>query len=98
MFYIDGLKSKTKLLEWSLLIEQGSFMFVTVEKDVHIFVQDVNPGPGSKTVFFVHGWPLNHQMYQYQLNVLPEHGFRCIWIYEGMGNLISHGLVTRMID
>ena len=43
MFYIDGLKSKTKLLEWSLLIEQGSFMFVTVEKDVHIFVQDVNP-------------------------------------------------------
>lgn len=33
-------------------------MFVTVEKDVHIFVQDVNPGPGSKTVFFVHGWPL----------------------------------------
>ena len=37
-------KSKTKLLEWSLLIEQGSFMFVTVEKDVHIFVQDVNPG------------------------------------------------------
>ncbi|CDN38336.1 unnamed protein product [Bacillus thuringiensis DB27] len=53
-------------------------MFVTVEKDVHIFVQDVNPGPGSKTVFFVHGWPLNHQMYQYQLNVLPEHGFRCI--------------------
>ncbi|PGW29358.1 alpha/beta fold hydrolase [Bacillus cereus] len=53
-------------------------MFVTVEKDVHIFVQDVNPGPGSKTVFFVHGWPLNHQMYQYQLNVLPQHGFRCI--------------------
>ena len=42
------------------------------------FVQDVNPGPGSKTVFFVHGWPLNHQMYQYQLNVLPQHGFRCI--------------------
>ena len=41
-------------------------------------MQDVNPGPGSKTVFFVHGWPLNHQMYQYQLNVLPQHGFRCI--------------------
>ncbi|PEX91709.1 alpha/beta fold hydrolase [Bacillus cereus] len=53
-------------------------MFITVEKDVHIFVQDVNPGPGSKTVFFVHGWPLNHQMYQYQLNILPQHGFRCI--------------------
>ena len=24
-------------------------MFVTVEKDVHIFVQDVNPGPGSRS-------------------------------------------------
>ncbi|MEI4619564.1 alpha/beta hydrolase [Bacillus pfraonensis] len=53
-------------------------MFVKVEKDVHIFVQDINPGPGSKPVFFVHGWPLNHQMYQYQFNVLPQHGFRCI--------------------
>ena len=76
MFYIDGLKSKTKLLEWSLLIEQGSFMFVTVEKDVHILCKTLIWS--SKTVFFVHGWPLNHQMYQYQLNVLPEHGFRCI--------------------
>ena len=59
-------------------------MFVTVEKDVHIFVQDVNPG-GSKTVFFVHGWPLNHQMYQYQLNVLRawlslyRHGYTREW-------------------
>lgn len=53
-------------------------MFVTVEKDVHIFVEDINPGPGSKPVFFVHGWPLNHQMYQYQFNILPQHGFRCI--------------------
>ena len=26
-------------------------MFVTVEKDVHIFVEDINPGPGSKPVF-----------------------------------------------
>lgn len=53
-------------------------MYIEVEKDVHIFVQDINPGPGSKPVFFVHGWPLNHKMFQYQYNVLPEHGFRCI--------------------
>ncbi|GKU77367.1 alpha/beta fold hydrolase [Paenibacillus sp. L3-i20] len=53
-------------------------MYIEVEKDVHIFVQDINPGPGSKPIFFVHGWPLNHNMYQYQFNVLPEHGFRCI--------------------
>ncbi len=53
-------------------------MFIKVEQDVHIFVQDIDPGPGSKTIFFVHGWPLNHQMYQYQFNVLPHYGFRCV--------------------
>ncbi|MBH5317493.1 alpha/beta hydrolase [Paenibacillus sp. GSMTC-2017] len=53
-------------------------MYIEVEKGVHIFVQDIDPGPGSKPIFFVHGWPLNHQMYEYQFNVLPEHGFRCI--------------------
>ncbi|MFD0586507.1 alpha/beta fold hydrolase [Paenibacillus sp. GCM10027627] len=53
-------------------------MYIEVENGVHIFVQDLNPGPGSKPIFFVHGWPLNHNMFQYQFNVLPEHGFRCI--------------------
>ena len=56
----------------------GEFYVCYCRERCAYFVQDVNPGPGSKTVFFVHGWPLNHQMYQYQLNVLPEHGFRCI--------------------
>ncbi|MEH6943840.1 alpha/beta fold hydrolase [Bacillus sp. JJ722] len=53
-------------------------MYIEVEKGVHIFVQDLNPGAGSKPVFFVHGWPLNHQMFQYQFNILPQYGFRCI--------------------
>ena len=73
-------------------------MFVTVEKDVHILcktlilVQVVRLFSSFTDI-------LNHQMYQYQLNVLPEHGFRCIAMdIRGMDNLISHGLVTRMID
>ncbi|SMF84158.1 non-heme chloroperoxidase [Paenibacillus uliginis N3/975] len=53
-------------------------MYIEVEKDVRIFVQDINPGPGSRPVFFVHGWPLNHKMFEYQYNILPEYGFRCI--------------------
>ncbi|WP_285767228.1 alpha/beta hydrolase [Peribacillus sp. SI8-4] len=53
-------------------------MFVEVEKDVDIYVHDIDPGPGSKPVFFVHGWPLNHKMFEYQFNILPEYGFRCI--------------------
>ncbi len=55
-------------------------MYIEVEKVVHIFVQDINPGPGSKPIIFVHGWPLNHKMFEYQFNILPKHGFRCISI------------------
>lgn len=55
-------------------------MYVEVENGVSIFVQDINPGPGSRPVLFIHGWPLNHKMFEYQFNILPQHGFRCIGI------------------
>ncbi len=50
-----------------------------VERNVNIYVEDLNP-KGSKTIVFVHGWPLNHRLFEYQLNILPELGFRCIGI------------------
>ncbi|WP_242143914.1 MULTISPECIES: alpha/beta fold hydrolase [unclassified Bacillus cereus group] len=53
-------------------------MFIKVENNVHIFVQDINPHANSKPIFFVHGWPLNHKMFEYQFNILPQYGFRCI--------------------
>jgi non-heme chloroperoxidase len=53
-------------------------MYIEVEKGVTVFVEDLNPGPNSKTIFFVHGWPLNHNMFSYQFNVLPQQGFRCV--------------------
>jgi non-heme chloroperoxidase len=53
-------------------------MYVEVEKDVHVYVADIDPGPGSRTVFFMHGWPLSHAMFEYQYNILPMHGYRCI--------------------
>lgn len=56
----------------------GETMYIEVEKDVHVFVEDINPGGNSRPIFFVHGWPLNHNMFSYQFNVLPQHGFRCI--------------------
>ncbi|MCO7175820.1 alpha/beta fold hydrolase [Sporolactobacillus kofuensis] len=55
-------------------------MYVEVEKGVRIFVQDINPGQNARPIVFVHGWPLNHKMFEYQFNVLPAHGFRCIGI------------------
>lgn len=51
--------------------------YVQVEPNVSIYVEDINPG-GNKTILFVHGWPLSHAAYEYQFNVLPAQGYRCI--------------------
>jgi non-heme chloroperoxidase len=60
--------------------------FVTVEPGVKIYVEDVNPG-GNKTILFIHGWPLNHKQFEYQFDVLPAMGYRCIGIdWRGFGN------------
>ncbi len=53
-------------------------MYIAVEKGVRIFVHDLNPGAGSHPAVFIHGWPVNHRMFEYQLNVLPHYGLRCI--------------------
>jgi non-heme chloroperoxidase len=53
--------------------------YVYVERNVKIAVYDLNPC-GSKALFFIHGWPVNHTMFDYQFNVLPKLGFRCISI------------------
>lgn len=52
--------------------------YIEVEQGVKIFVEDVNPGPGSLPVLFIHGWPVNHKMFEYQWNLLPKYGYRCI--------------------
>ncbi|MGA9227988.1 MAG: alpha/beta hydrolase [Mesobacillus sp.] len=60
--------------------------FVTVEQGVKLFVEDINPG-GSKTIVFLHGWPLSHKQFEYQFDVLPSMGYRCIGIdWRGFGN------------
>ena len=37
----------------------------------------VDLGTG-KPVVFIHGWPLNHEMWEHQLAELPQHNLRCI--------------------
>lgn len=60
--------------------------YVNVEHGIKIAVYDLNPR-GRKTIFFIHGWPVNHNMFEYQFNVLPKLGFRCISIdLRGYGN------------
>ncbi|KAB7733248.1 alpha/beta fold hydrolase [Rudanella paleaurantiibacter] len=42
---------------------------------VNLFYEDYGQG---QPVVFVHGWPLDHQMWEYQLTDLPGRGLRCI--------------------
>jgi non-heme chloroperoxidase len=59
--------------------------FVSVEPGVNIYVEDINPR-GSKTIVFIHGWPLSHKQFEYQFDVLPVMGYRCIGIdWRGFG-------------
>lgn len=53
--------------------------FIKVEQNIKIYVEDLNPS-SHDTIVFLHGWPLNHKLFEYQLNVLPDMGFRCIAI------------------
>lgn len=60
--------------------------FIPVDTNVRLCVTDVNP-KCDKTVVFVHGWPLSREIFEYQLNVLPRHGVRCVSIdLRGFGD------------
>lgn len=60
--------------------------YINVARGVKLAVYDLNP-TGRKTVFFLHGWPVNHSMFEYQFDILPKLGFRCISVdLRGFGN------------
>lgn len=46
-----------------------------IPEEVQIYYQEV--GQGSPVVF-IHGWPLNLEMWEYQFNELPKHNIRVI--------------------
>lgn len=59
--------------------------YIEVEQNVKIFVEDLNP-TGDKTILFIHGWPGNHNLFEYQFDQLPKMGYRCIGIdWRGFG-------------
>jgi len=53
--------------------------FVGVSNDVNIYVEDLNP-ESQRTILFLHGWPANLNLFEYQFDRLPQAGFRCIGI------------------
>jgi len=51
---------------------------------ININVEDIGTG---KPIIFIHGWPVNHKMFEYQFTELPKHGYRCIGIdLRGFGD------------
>ena len=53
-------------------------MFYIVSNDgIKIAVYDYNPR-GKQTVFLIHGWPLSHQIFEYQINLLTDYGYRVV--------------------
>lgn len=51
--------------------------YIKTNDNVKIAVEDINP-KGNKTVLFIHGWPLNHKIFEYQVDILSKIGIRCI--------------------
>lgn len=51
--------------------------YVEVSPGVNVYVEDWGSG---KPVFFIHGWPLSHRMFEYQFTQLPKQGYRCVGI------------------
>ncbi len=50
---------------------------VNVQPNVKVAVEDIHPA-GGKTILFLHGWPLNRHMFEYQLHLLPKYDYRCV--------------------
>ncbi|SDR66026.1 alpha/beta hydrolase [Gramella sp. MAR_2010_147] len=44
-------------------------------KNINLYYEDYGEG---KPVILIHGWPLSHRMWEYQINEVVEAGFRCI--------------------
>ncbi len=59
--------------------------YIKVEPTVRVYVEDLNPA-GSKTILFIHGWPGNHNLFEYQFDQLPKMGYRCLGMdWRGFG-------------
>ncbi|WP_288222045.1 alpha/beta fold hydrolase [uncultured Clostridium sp.] len=51
--------------------------FIKTSDNARILVEDLN-SDSEKTILFIHGWPLNHTAFEYQLDFFPDKGYRCV--------------------
>lgn len=53
--------------------------YIKTQDDVKIYIEDLND-KCERTIVFLHGWPGDHNLFEYQLNYFPSKGYRCIGI------------------
>ncbi|WP_051237112.1 alpha/beta fold hydrolase [Paenibacillus pinihumi] len=51
--------------------------YIKMEDNAKLYVEDIGSGT---PLIFMHGWPLNHKMFEYQFTMLSRRGYRCIGI------------------
>ncbi len=51
--------------------------YITSNDGTKIAVYDYNP-QAEQTIFLIHGWPLSHQIFEYQINLLTDYGYRVV--------------------
>ena len=58
-------------------IQKNSSEYIEIDDNIFLHIRDWGQG---KTIVFIPGWPLGHEMFEYQFTQLPQHGCRCIGI------------------
>jgi non-heme chloroperoxidase len=61
----------------SMSKNMNSSEYIEIDDNVFLHIRDWGQG---KTIVFIPGWPLGHEMFEYQFTQLPQHGYRCIGI------------------
>jgi non-heme chloroperoxidase len=61
----------------SMSIQMNSSEYIEIDNNIFLHIRDWGKG---KTIVFIPGWPLGHEMFEYQFTQLPQHGYRCIGI------------------
>ncbi len=51
--------------------------YITATDGTKIAVYDYNPTE-KQTIFLIHGWPLSHKIFEYQINLLTDCGYRVV--------------------
>ena len=60
--------------------------FVKTTDEVNLAVYDLNP-KGKRTILLIHGWPLSHLIFEYQLEMLLSENWRVVTMdLRGFGN------------